>query len=188
MRRPTLGRIGCGRWRRCGGGDESYCFLLLLLLLLLISVLIHFVARAFPFTVVASMQNAFWFDHEKLKVYKASITFAAWATSLLEGISKCGDVKDQLDRASTSIPLNIAEGNGKYTIKDRCRFFDIARGSALECAAALDLLVAKGKLSEEQSELGIEQLQHIVRMLIGLMKRDPTRGFIRNQESPSTND
>jgi four helix bundle protein len=115
------------------------------------------------------------------------VEFAAWASSLLERAPKCGDVKDQLDRASTSIPLNIAEGNGKYTIKDRCRFFDIARGSALECAAGLDVLVAKGKLSEEQIEPGKEQLQQIVRMLIGLMKRDPTRGYLRNQEPSQTN-
>jgi four helix bundle protein len=104
------------------------------------------------------MPNTFWFDHERLKVYKASVEFAAWLSSLLEGASKPGGVKDQMDRASTSIPLNIAEGNGKYTIKDRCRFFDIARGSALECAAGLDVLVAKGKFSEEQIELGKQQL------------------------------
>ena len=55
-------------------------------------------------------------------------------SALLEGTVRVGDVKDQLDRASTSIPLNIAEGNGKYTLKDRCRFFDTAHGSALECA------------------------------------------------------
>lgn len=44
---------------------------------------------------------------------------------------RIGDVKDQLDRASTSIPLNIAEGNGKYTPKDRCRFFDQALRAGL---------------------------------------------------------
>ena len=45
---------------------------------------------------------------------------------------------------------DIAEGNGKYAPKDRCRFFDIAHGSSLECAAGLDTLVAKGKLTPEQ--------------------------------------
>ena len=130
------------------------------------------------------MAITFWFDHEKLKVYRASVEFAAWLSSLLERAPKPGGVKDQLDRASTSIPLNIAEGNGKYTIKDRCRFFDIARGSALECAAGLDVLVAKGILVEEQIEVGKDQLQQIVRMLIGLMKRDPSRQYFRNRESP----
>ena len=73
-----------------------------------------------------------WFDHEKLEVYREAIAFIAWLSALLEGTVRIGDVKDQLDRASTSIPLNIAEGNGKYAPKDRCRFFDIAHGSALE--------------------------------------------------------
>ena len=45
---------------------------------------------------------------------------------------RTGEVKDQLDLASSSIPLNIAEGNGNYTPKDRCRFLDIAHGSALQ--------------------------------------------------------
>ena len=63
---------------------------------------------------------------------------------MLPKIAKSLSVRDQLDRASTSIPLNIAEGNGKFTGDDRCRFFDMARGSALESAAALDVLVAKG--------------------------------------------
>ncbi|MGA2863223.1 MAG: four helix bundle protein, partial [Verrucomicrobiota bacterium] len=43
-----------------------------------------------------------------------------------------------------AIVLNLAEGNGKFTSPDRCRFFDISRGSALECAAALDVLVPRG--------------------------------------------
>jgi hypothetical protein len=63
-----------------------------------------------------------WFDHEKLEVYREAIAFVAWLSALLEGMMRVGDVKDQLDRASTSIPLNIAEGNGKYSLKDRCRF------------------------------------------------------------------
>lgn len=86
------------------------------------------------------------FDHEKLKVYQLSITFVAWADEILNNIPKSIAVHNQLDRASTSVPLNIAEGNGKFTPLDRCRFFDIARGSALESAACLDVLVAKRRL------------------------------------------
>jgi four helix bundle protein len=87
-----------------------------------------------------------WFDHERLEVYQEAIAFIAWLSAILEETVRIGEVKDQLDRASTSISLNIAEGNGKYAPKDRCRFFDIARGSAFECAAGLDILVAKAKL------------------------------------------
>src|SRR5437667_10899392 len=107
-----------------------------------------------------------WFDHEKLEVYRESIAFTAWLSALMEGAVRVGDVKDQLDRASTSIPLNIAEGNGKYAPKDRCRFFDSAHGSALECAAGLDVLVAKAKLTPEQIRPGKERLQGIVGMLM----------------------
>jgi four helix bundle protein len=108
------------------------------------------------------------FDHEKLLVYQESIRFAAWAEELLETLPKSLAVHDQLDRASTSIPLNIAEGNGKYTAPDRSRFFDIARGSALECAACLDVLVAKKNLS--QVEQGKEILLRIVSMLVVLIR------------------
>ncbi len=96
---------------------------------------------------------------------------------------RTGDVKDQLDRAATSIPLNIAEGNGKYTPKDRCRFLDIAHGSALECAASLDILVAKGRLKPGDIRPGKESLQIIVRMLMGLFKRNSTRVYVKGNAS-----
>jgi four helix bundle protein len=118
-----------------------------------------------------------WFDHEKFEVYREAIAFVAWLSTVLENAVRVGDVKDQLDRASTSVPLNIAEGNGKYAPKDRCRFFDIAHGSALECAAGLDTLVAKGKLTVEQVRPGKESLQRVVRMLMGLIKRNSTRAY-----------
>jgi four helix bundle protein len=120
-----------------------------------------------------------WFDHEKLEVYRQAIAFVVWLSGTLEETVRAGEVKDQLDRASTSIPLNIAEGNGKYAPKDRCRFFDIAHGSALECAAGLDVLVAKAKLTPDQIRPGKEQLQGIVRMLMGLIKRNSTREYDR---------
>ena len=118
-----------------------------------------------------------WFDHVKLEVYQEAIAFIAWLSAILEGTVRIGEVKEQLDRASTSIPLNIAEGNGKYAPKDRCRFFDIAHGSALECAAGLDVLVAKVKLTPEEIRPRKETLQKIVRMLIGLIKRNSTREY-----------
>ncbi len=122
-----------------------------------------------------------WFDHERLEVYCEAIALVAWLSGVLEGAVRVGEVKDQLDRASTSIPLNIAEGNGKYSPKDRCRFFDIAHGSALECAARLDILVAKAKLTLDDIRPGKERLQRIVRMLMGLIKRNSTRDYDKHQ-------
>ena len=121
--------------------------------------------------------NEVWFDHEKLEVYREAIGFVAWLSVVVEGGVRVGEVKDQLDRDSSSIALNIAEGNGKYAPKDRCRFFDIAHGSTLECAAGLDVLVAKGKLTPEQIRPGKERLQRIVRMLLGLIKRNSSRDY-----------
>ena len=120
-----------------------------------------------------------FFDHEKLEVYRESIAFVRWLANLLEQTLRLGDVKDQLDRAATSIPLNIAEGNGKFTPKDRCRFFDIAHGSALQCATGLDILVARGRATADQIQPGKDQLQRIVRMLMGLIKRNSTRDYQR---------
>lgn len=110
------------------------------------------------------------FDHEKLNVYQSAIHFVAWASELLEKIPKSLSVHNQLDRASTSIPLNIAEGNGKYTSADRCRFFDTARGSVLECAACLDVLVAKRVIDQGMADEGKLTLLEIVAMLVGLIR------------------
>lgn len=107
------------------------------------------------------------FDHEKLDVYRAAIAFVAWAGELIEGpLAACRiSAVPQLDRASTSVPLNIAEGNGKRSTKDRCRYLDIARGSALECASCLDVLVARRVLVAADTAQGKALLQRIVEML-----------------------
>jgi four helix bundle protein len=79
-------------------------------------------------------------------------------------------VRNQLDRASTSVPLNIAEGSGKFTSPDRCRFFDNARGSALESAACLDVIVAKRFASAAETQAGKAMLVTVVSMLFGLIR------------------
>ena len=74
------------------------------------------------------------------------------------------------------MPLNLAEGNAKYSAPDRCRYFDTARGSALECAACLDVLVAKGQCTVEEIQKGKEVLREAVSLIIGLVRRlDPDR-------------
>jgi four helix bundle protein len=110
------------------------------------------------------------FDHEKLKVYQRSLDFVELAEAMLTKVPKSHAAFGQLDRASTSVPLNIAEGNGKFTAPDRCRFFDIARGSALECAAALDVLQRKHLATDEKVLEGKACLMEIVSMLVGLVK------------------
>jgi four helix bundle protein len=80
-------------------------------------------------------------DHEKLDAYQCGIRFAALAFQILEHMPRGqSELADQFKRAVLSIPLNIAEGAGKPTNKDRARFNAIARGSAMECSAILDVL------------------------------------------------
>ena len=113
------------------------------------------------------------FGHEQLDVYRLSIDYVAWAYALakqLSGVDR--HARDQLLRASQSIPLNIAEGNGKGTNADRRRFFEIARGSALECAAIQDCLAACEVLSTERKTKGEVMLVRIVSMLTKLSRHN----------------
>jgi four helix bundle protein len=124
-----------------------------------------------------------YFDHEKLDVYQESIVFCSWVGDLLNEITSKAAAKDQLDRASTSLPLNIAEGNGKFSDADRSRFLEIARGSALECAAYLDVLAVRKFVSAERILPAKEQLVRIAKMLMGMLKRFSERAeFLREDE------
>jgi four helix bundle protein len=116
-------------------------------------------------------------DHEKLEVYQASLEFITWTIPFLERLPGTASVRNQLDRASTSVPLNIAEGNGKFTSPDRCRFFDNARGSALESTACLDVLVAKQFVGTEEIQRGKTMVVRIVSMLVGLIRANSDARF-----------
>ena len=79
------------------------------------------------------------FDHEKLDVYKVSIDFVSQAEEITKDLPKGrGYLVDQLQRAALSISLNIAEGAGEFSRKDKARFYRMALRSATECAAILD--------------------------------------------------
>jgi four helix bundle protein len=109
------------------------------------------------------------FDHDRLDVYRLAIEYAAESfESAKELIGVHRHARDQWLRAAQSIPLNIAEGNGKRSTKDRARFLDIARGSAFECAAIQDLLTASGGLDKNQNRAMKLTLRRIVSMLTKL--------------------
>ena len=109
-----------------------------------------------------------YFGHEKLRVYKEALKFIEWIENNTKEVPKTIAAKKHLDDASASIVLNIAEGNGRYTNKDKCKFFDISKGSTLECAGCIDLLKAKGFDLDESSGKAI--LKNIFSILIGLIK------------------
>ena len=122
------------------------------------------------------------FDHEKLRAYQEALRFAAWVQPVIETLSGKLAARDQLDRASTSIALNIAEGNGERSHPDRCRYLDIARGSALEAAACLDVLVARSKLNANEILEGKTILLAVVSLVAGLIAH--FGGNVREDSSP----
>jgi four helix bundle protein len=112
------------------------------------------------------------FAFENLEVYKLSIQWVETTESLLENIK--GKVSrtfcDQLTRASLSIPLNIAEGHGRWHKPDKRNFFWIARGSVFECVPLLEVLMRKELLSENDYDQSREQQTVMGKMLTNLVK------------------
>jgi four helix bundle protein len=83
--------------------------------------------------------------YQRLHVYQCAVRLLAHCTRLSNDAPKgYAPLADQLRRASISIPLNIAEGAGRPRATDAARFFGIARGSAMECGAILDVLTIVG--------------------------------------------
>ncbi len=80
-----------------------------------------------------------------------------------------GVLLDQLKRAALSIPLNIAEGTGKSG-RDARRFYGIARGSAFECAALVDVMEVQGWISEKEARKGRSLLERIGAMLTKMVQ------------------
>ena len=108
-------------------------------------------------------------SYEKLDVYQVSIKFITITSRIIEGSPKGhSGIIDQLRRASISIPLNIAEASGKTGDKDRRRFFAIARGSAMECGAIIDIFKAQNLNDEGLLTQAKRYLVRIVSMLTKL--------------------
>ena len=114
------------------------------------------------------------FDHDRLDVYRLAVEYTAESFLVARGLSGLHrHARDQWLRAAQSVPLNIAEGNGKRSPNDRARYFEIARGSAWECAAIQDVLVASSGLILESSDARKRKLHRIVSMLTRMaMKLD----------------
>ena len=114
--------------------------------------------------------NNYKLHHEQLDVYQASIKFLALSAKIIENLPRGnGALTDQLKRASLSIPLNISEGYGKRAKQDRNRFYDIARGSAHECAAVLDAAKIIGIINESTFSEGKQLIFRIVSMLVKMV-------------------
>lgn len=57
----------------------------------------------------------------------------------VENLKMAAHLREQLLRAASSVPLNLAEGNAKYSKKDKMRIYQIAMGSLRESQVILKL-------------------------------------------------
>ncbi len=110
------------------------------------------------------------FDHERLDVYKRSIEFVVFANGVVEGLPRGrGHLADQLHRAATSIPLNIAEGAGEFAPREKARFYRMARRSATESAAVLDVCLHLSLITQDRHGEGRDLLLQVVSMLVRMI-------------------
>jgi four helix bundle protein len=114
-----------------------------------------------------------YFDHERLDVYSAAIDWVVLADDVVEQLPRGrAYLADQLQRAATSIALNIAEGAGEFSGPEKARFYRIAKRSATECAAVLDVVRRLELTSPDRLGAGRDLLLRIVSMLTKLVRSD----------------
>ena len=120
------------------------------------------------------------FGHEKLEAYVVAREFLACADRIARRLPRgSAALRDQLDRAASSVLLNLAEGAGRRASKEKSHHFDIARGSATECAAVLDVLAIR-RLAPADEIAGARRLLHrAVCMLSGLARSAIARSAAR---------
>jgi four helix bundle protein len=111
------------------------------------------------------------FDFEKLDVYKAAIEWVALADEIVEHLARGRRyLADQLQRAATSVPLNLAEGTGEYSGNEKARFYRMAKRSATECAAILDVCRQLRLIEASRYAKGRELLLRVVSMLVRMIR------------------
>ena len=107
-------------------------------------------------------------EHERLDVYRVALEFAAMVPALTQGARP--SLRDQVERAAASVALTLAEGCGRRTRPDRLHFFSMAQGSAMECAAAIDLLRVLGHVTLADATRAKHKVTRVVQMLVGLRR------------------
>ncbi|MBU0671834.1 MAG: four helix bundle protein [Candidatus Margulisbacteria bacterium] len=109
------------------------------------------------------------FMFENLSVYKKALELAENIYVLNKKIDD-REIKDQIKRAALSIPLNIAEGNGRNTAKEKAQFYKIARGSLFECVPLLEICLRLSRISKSEHDRFYALSEEIGKMLNGLIK------------------
>ena len=101
------------------------------------------------------------------RIYGKALELVADSRGIVDELPRGpGFLGDQLRRASASVVLNFAEGHDKGSLAEQRRFLRIARGSAQECLAILDVADRLGAISPERYAEAHEHADHLVRMLV----------------------
>lgn len=109
-------------------------------------------------------------DFQKFTVYQKFLELNKLLVPVLKNRSIPIYLINQLDRSLTSISFNLAEGSGKFSRKDKSNFYKIARGSANEVAATLELLMIRGYINDLAYQKQAELMEEIIKMLSGLVR------------------
>jgi len=110
------------------------------------------------------------FDHEDLDVYQVALQLVAWLEPAQMMFSCSADLRSKLDKSTTAIVLNIAEGNGRFTGTDQAKFYGIAYKATIQSASLVDLATANGVTDTSRVEEGRDLLRRIAAMLTALSK------------------
>jgi four helix bundle protein len=116
------------------------------------------------------------FPYENLEVYKKAFELNRKVYGLLKSKKTIpGYLKDQLGRASLSIMLNIAEGSGRFSAKDRRNFFVTARSSAFECSSIVSFLLSENEITEVEKVELMQNFEEISKILFVMIKNLNTK-------------
>ena len=105
-------------------------------------------------------------DPERLDCYNVAVEFQVLASTLLPTAQRV--LRDQLERASVSIVLNISEGCGRRARRDKARFYAMVRCSAMESAAIVNLALVRDLAPYLDCRRGRSMLVRLVQMLTKL--------------------
>jgi four helix bundle protein len=115
------------------------------------------------------------FDHEDLDVYQVGLQVVAWIEQMWTVFSCSADLRAKLDKSTTSIVLNIAEGNGRFTGKDQVSFYATAYKATIQAASLVDVAGASAAADVAQMESGRELLRRVAAMLTAISKANIRR-------------
>jgi len=119
--------------------------------------------------------------HERLDVYGLYLETASLCGDIVSNAAHSIVALDHLDRAMESIGVNLIRGNGQPAGSPaRANYLDVSIGSTHECAASLDVCLARCVMDESAYTAGSQNLWRIRGMLLGL-KRASTSLVVREE-------